>query len=86
MSRLPDIYLEKCLGSRFGADGHGWDLVDGCLQVHWMDNQLMADKTLEMIVCNCKRGKCMENVNVCSCKFYVQKFVNVEVRVSTKWK
>ena len=60
------------------ASDHGWKLEDGCLKVHWMDNQPAPDEILELVVCNCKRGKCNEEcqciqlqvacTDICKCK------------------
>ena len=41
-------------------DGYGSDLEDGCLRIHWMDNQLAPEEILEMVDCNCQKAKCVD--------------------------
>ena len=59
-------------------DGHGWELVDGCLNVHWMDNEPAPNEILELVVCECRRQKCADEcqclqlqipcTDICKCK------------------
>ena len=42
-------------------DGHGWDLIDGSLKIHWMDNQA---EILELVICHCRKAKCNDE---CQC-------------------
>ena len=59
-------------------DGHGWALVDGCLNVHWMDNEPAHNEILKLVVCECRRQKCADKcqclqlqipcTDICKCK------------------
>ena len=59
-------------------DGYGWKLVDGCLNVHWMDNEPAPNEILELVVCECRRQKCADEfqclqlqipcTDICKCK------------------
>ena len=59
-------------------DGYGWDLDDGHLSIHWMDNRPAPDEILELVVCECNRKKCGDNcqcssfqipcTDICKCK------------------
>ena len=42
------------------ADQHSCGVIDGTYKVHWIDNQTTPDKVLELVVCDCKKGKCSE--------------------------
>ena len=46
------------------ADGYGWDYVDNCYKVYWMDNKPAPEEILELVVCNCKNSKCVDD---CPC-------------------
>ena len=60
------------------ADGYGWDYVDNCYKVHWMDNKPASDKILELVFCNCKNSKWVDDcqcvqlkvpcTDICNCK------------------
>ena len=57
---------------------HGWELVDGKLRVLWMKNKVAPEEILELLVCKCKRKKCLEEcqcvqlkipcTDICKCK------------------
>ena len=39
-------------------DGHGWDVVDGHLSIHWMDQQPAPKAILQLISCKCSKDHC----------------------------
>ena len=42
------------------AHQHGCGEMDGLYKFQWMDNQTAPEKILELVVCDCKKGKCTE--------------------------
>ena len=42
------------------SNGYGWDMIDGHLRIHWMDNKPAPDEILELVVCNCKKSKSLK--------------------------
>ena len=36
--------------------------VIGIYKVHWMDNQTAPVDVLELVICDCKKGKCSEKM------------------------
>ena len=50
----------------------------GTYKIHWMDNQTVPDEILELVVCDCKKGKRTEQcqrvllqvlcTDICKCK------------------
>lgn len=59
-------------------NGNGWNENDGQLEVVWMEQQPAPLSLLELVVCDCKRAKCltdcqcrvllMECTELCKCK------------------
>ena len=39
--------------------GHGWDVIDGHISIHWMDQQPAPKALLQFISCNCIKGHCV---------------------------
>ena len=46
--------------------GHGWDVIDGYISIHWMDQQPAPKALLQFISCNCLKGRCVGGR--CSCR------------------
>ena len=46
--------------------GHGWDVIDGHISIHWMDQQPAPKTLLQFISCNCLKGHCVGGR--CSCR------------------
>ena len=46
--------------------GHGWDVIDGHISIHWMDQQPAPKALLQFISCNCLKGHCVGGR--CSCR------------------
>ena len=46
--------------------GHGWDVIDGHIYIHWMDQQPAPKALLQFISCNCLKGHCVGCR--CSCR------------------
>ena len=46
--------------------GHGWDVIDGHISIHWMDQQPAPKALLQFISCNCLKGRCVGGR--CSCR------------------
>ena len=46
--------------------GHGWDVIDGHISIHWMDQQPAPKALLQFISCNCFKGHCVGGM--CSCR------------------
>ena len=46
--------------------GHGWDVIDGHISIHWMDQQPAPKALLQCISCNCPKGHCVGGR--CSCR------------------
>ena len=46
--------------------GHGWDVIDGHISIHWMDQQPPPKALLQFISCNCLKGHCVRGR--CSCR------------------
>ena len=45
--------------------GHGWDVIDSHISIHWMDQQPAPKALLQFISCNCLKGHCVGGR--CSC-------------------
>ena len=45
--------------------GYGWDVIDGHISIHWMDQQPAPKALLQFISCNCLKGHCVGGR--CSC-------------------
>ena len=60
------------------ANGDGWDYVDNCYKVHWIDNKPAPDEIVDLVACNCKISKCVDDcqcvqlevpcTEICNCK------------------
>ena len=61
------------------ADQHGWDVTDRTYKGHWMDNQTVPEKVLELVVCDCKKGKCTEQ---CLTVSSLYRYLQMHMRVS----
>ena len=46
--------------------GHGCDVTDGHISIHWMDQQPAPKALLQFISCNCLKGHCVGGR--CSCR------------------
>ena len=42
--------------------GHGWDVIDGHISIHWMDQQPAPKALLQFISCNCIKANCVAGV------------------------
>ena len=45
---------------------HGWDVIDGHISIHWVDQQPAPKALLPFISCNCLKGHCVGGR--CSCR------------------
>ena len=45
--------------------GHGWDVIDGHISIHWMDQQPAPKALLQFISCNCLKGHCVGGRRSC---------------------
>ena len=46
-------------------DEHGWEFVDGKLEIKWMIRSPLPDDLVEFIYCNCKKSQCANNQCMC---------------------
>ena len=47
-------------------NGNDWDVIDGHMSIHWMDQQPAPKALLQFISCNCLKGHCVGGR--CSCR------------------
>ena len=60
------------------ADGYAWDYVENCYKVHCKDNKPTPKEILELVICNCKSSKYIDDcqcvqlqvssTDICNCK------------------
>ena len=60
--------------------GHGWDVIDGHISIHWMDQQPAPKALLQFISCNCLKGHCVGGR--CSCRRNVMSCTDAVVEFS----
>ena len=58
--------LEAAAHTPPSPHGHGWDVIDGHISIHWMDQQAAPKALLQFISCNCLKGHCVGGR--CSCR------------------
>ena len=66
-SKLPGRHLAAHTSSP-----HGWNVIDGHMSIHWMDQRPAPKALLQFISCNCLKahcvgGRCSCRKNVMSC-------------------
>ena len=59
------IWRRSLKADALSSDGHGWDLTEGHLSIHWMDQQPAPKAILKLLSCNGKKDHCLGRRCLC---------------------